>query len=68
MLRGDLGGRLAGHLLADPPRLDESDLEPAILEHPRGGDADDAAADNGDVGLDLAGQRGKAEAGAVAFQ
>src|SRR5207245_9611638 len=38
VLRTHLRGRLAGHLPADPPGLDQGDLQPAVLEQPRTGD------------------------------
>src|SRR5690606_10588821 len=53
MLRGDLGGRFAGHLAANLPRFDERDPLTLVLEEPRGRDTDDPAANDGDVDVDI---------------
>ena len=54
MLRGDLGGGLAGNPFADAPGLDERDLQAPVTEQARGGDADDAAADDRHVRFNVA--------------
>ena len=54
VLRGDLGRRAAGDAEARSARLDHRDALAAVLEQAGGDDADDAAADDRDVGVDVA--------------
>ena len=59
VLGGDLGGRVAGDAAREPVGLQEHDPHAGLLEHRRERDADDAAAQDRDVGLDEAVQLGE---------
>ena len=50
VLRGDLRRRVAGDAVADPVGLEQHDARARLLQQQRGRDADDPAADHGDVG------------------
>src|SRR5690606_21948993 len=54
VLRGDLGRRAAGRLPPDAARFEYRDLAPLGEQQAGGGEADDAAAHDGDVGLEIA--------------